>query len=205
MTKPQLVFLDIHMPDLDGLGVAETLVRSDAPPSIVFVTAFDQYAVKAFEVNALDYLLKPYDRDRFEQALTGRAQSLDTQSRNGPTRRHARPNSQGRTVRPTPAHPQRRAFVLRRHARDHASRVGRQQRRRPHRARRSRAARDARIARKRDSIPRSSRAFIARTSSTSTRSLKSIRGSTGTTRFSCATEPRSVEPPLRLQTSRLLK
>lgn len=79
MTKPQLVFLDIHMPDLDGLGVAETLVRSEAPPSIVFVTAFDQYAVKAFEVNALDYLLKPFDRERFESALTRARQSLETQ------------------------------------------------------------------------------------------------------------------------------
>jgi two-component system LytT family response regulator len=77
MTKPRLVFLDIHMPDLDGLGVAETLVRSDDPPSIVFVTAYDQYAVKAFEVSALDYLLKPYDRDRFEQALDRARRSID--------------------------------------------------------------------------------------------------------------------------------
>jgi two-component system LytT family response regulator len=77
MTKPQLVFLDINMPDLDGLGVAETLVRSEEPPSIVFVTAFNQYAVKAFEVNALDYLLKPYDQDRFEQALSRARKSLD--------------------------------------------------------------------------------------------------------------------------------
>lgn len=69
MTKPQLVFLDINMPDLDGLGVAEALARSESPPSIVFVTAFNQYAVKAFEVRALDYLLKPYDRDRFDRAL----------------------------------------------------------------------------------------------------------------------------------------
>jgi len=83
MTKPQLVFLDINMPDLDGLGVAETLVRSESPPSIVFVTAFDQYAVKAFEVNALDYLLKPYDKDRFESALTRARQSLDAQKDTG--------------------------------------------------------------------------------------------------------------------------
>ncbi|HEV3155504.1 MAG TPA: LytTR family DNA-binding domain-containing protein [Candidatus Baltobacteraceae bacterium] len=69
MTKPSVVFLDIHMPDLDGLGVAEALVRSERPPSIVFVTAFDRYAVKAFEVSALDYLLKPYDRERFDRAL----------------------------------------------------------------------------------------------------------------------------------------
>ncbi len=83
MTKPQLVFLDIHMPDLDGLGVAETLVRCEAPPSIVFVTAHDQYAVKAFEVRALDYLLKPYDRDRFEQALSKARSSLDAKPDTG--------------------------------------------------------------------------------------------------------------------------
>ncbi len=77
MTKPQLVFLDINMPDLDGLGVAETLTRGEEPPSIVFVTAFNQYAVKAFEMNALDYLLKPYDQDRFEQALSRARKSLD--------------------------------------------------------------------------------------------------------------------------------
>jgi len=78
ITKPQLLFLDIHMPDLDGLGVAETLVRTDQAPSIVFVTAFDQYAVKAFEVSALDYLLKPYDRERFEQALTRARAALES-------------------------------------------------------------------------------------------------------------------------------
>lgn len=69
MTKPRLVFLDIHMPDLDGLGVAESIVGAAEPPSIVFVTAFDRYAVKAFEVSALDYLLKPYDRERFDRTL----------------------------------------------------------------------------------------------------------------------------------------
>jgi two-component system, LytTR family, response regulator len=78
MTKPRLVFLDIHMPDLDGLGVAQALVRAEEPPSIVFVTAFDQYAVKAFEVSALDYLLKPYDKNRFEQALERARRSVDT-------------------------------------------------------------------------------------------------------------------------------
>jgi two-component system LytT family response regulator len=69
MTKPHLVFLDIHMPDLDGIGVAEALLGSRQPPVIVFVTAFDEYAVKAFELSALDYLLKPFDRERFERAL----------------------------------------------------------------------------------------------------------------------------------------
>jgi two-component system, LytTR family, response regulator len=69
MTRPAIVFLDIQMPDLDGLGVAEALSSTDAPPVIVFVTAFDRFALKAFEVQALDYLLKPYERERFEQAL----------------------------------------------------------------------------------------------------------------------------------------
>lgn len=69
MTKPELVFLDIRMPDLDGLGVAHAIAQTKKPPAIVFVTAFDQYAVDAFEVSALDYLLKPYDRVRFDRAL----------------------------------------------------------------------------------------------------------------------------------------
>jgi two-component system LytT family response regulator len=77
MTAPDLLFLDINMPDLDGIGVAETLARNERAPAIVFVTAFDQYAVKAFETNALDYLLKPYDRERFERALARARGSLD--------------------------------------------------------------------------------------------------------------------------------
>lgn len=81
MTKPRVVFLDIHMPDLDGLGVAEALARAEDPPSIVFVTAFDRYAVKAFEVSALDYLLKPYDKERFENALS-RARNASQQRPN---------------------------------------------------------------------------------------------------------------------------
>jgi len=68
-TAPDLVYLDIHMPGLDGLGVVEALARESRPPAIVFVTAHDHYAVKAFEVRALDYLLKPYDRERFERTL----------------------------------------------------------------------------------------------------------------------------------------
>ena len=67
-TSPDLVFLDVKMPELDGFGVLEALV--DVPlPAIVFVTAFDQFAVRAFEANAVDYLLKPFDRDRFETAF----------------------------------------------------------------------------------------------------------------------------------------
>jgi two-component system, LytTR family, response regulator len=65
---PDVAFLDIQMPGLSGLEVAAQLERSSAP-LIVFVTAFDEHAVKAFELNAVDYLLKPYDKDRLLRAL----------------------------------------------------------------------------------------------------------------------------------------
>jgi two-component system LytT family response regulator len=57
------------MPDLDGVGVAEALANAEHVPRIVFVTAFDGHAVRAFELGALDYLLKPFDRDRFDRTL----------------------------------------------------------------------------------------------------------------------------------------
>src|SRR5439155_6182482 len=56
------------MPGLDGLAVSE-LLGTGRPPLIIFVTAYDQYAVRAFKVHALDYLLKPFDQDRFEEAV----------------------------------------------------------------------------------------------------------------------------------------
>lgn len=67
-TQPNLVFLDIQMPELDGFEVVRRL-PSTARPCIVFVTAFDRYAVRAFEVEAMDYLLKPVDEERFLAAL----------------------------------------------------------------------------------------------------------------------------------------
>jgi two-component system, LytTR family, response regulator len=66
--KPDLVFLDVQMPECDGFDVLEMLGK-DLPPAVVFVTAFDQYALRAFEAGALDYLLKPFDNLRFERAL----------------------------------------------------------------------------------------------------------------------------------------
>ena len=66
--SPDLVFLDIQMPELDGFGVLES-IEAERLPAIVFVTAFDQYALKAFEFHALDYLLKPFDDARFDKAL----------------------------------------------------------------------------------------------------------------------------------------
>ncbi|MBS1851981.1 MAG: response regulator transcription factor [Acidobacteria bacterium] len=68
--NPDLVFLDVQMPGLDGFGVIKKLLDKKLPlPKIVFATAFDQYAVKAFEVNAVDYLLKPFDRKRVAQSV----------------------------------------------------------------------------------------------------------------------------------------
>ncbi len=66
--KPDLVFLDVQMPELDGFGVLEKLDRG-AMPAIIFVTAHDRFALRAFEVHALDYLLKPFDSARFKKAL----------------------------------------------------------------------------------------------------------------------------------------
>src|SRR6478672_10749756 len=68
--NPDLVFLDVQMPGLDGFGVIKKLLDKKVPlPKIVFATAFDQYAVKAFEVNAVDYLLKPFDKKRVAQSI----------------------------------------------------------------------------------------------------------------------------------------
>lgn len=66
--RPDIVFLDVQMPELDGFGVLAAL-EPDAAPVIVFVTAFDRYAVRAFDAHAVDYLLKPFDAARLERAL----------------------------------------------------------------------------------------------------------------------------------------
>jgi two-component system LytT family response regulator len=67
--RPDVAYLDIQMPGLNGLEVAAQL-EQDTAPLIVFVTAFDEHAVKAFDLNAIDYLLKPYDKDRLLRSLT---------------------------------------------------------------------------------------------------------------------------------------
>jgi two-component system LytT family response regulator/two-component system response regulator LytT len=70
--EPDVVFLDVQMPGLDGFAVLRKLLEKTGPetlPQIIFATAFDKYAVRAFEVNAVDYLLKPFDRARLVQAL----------------------------------------------------------------------------------------------------------------------------------------
>ena len=67
-SKPELVFLDVQMPECGGFDVLE-LLGGDLPPTIIFVTAYDEYALRAFEAGALDYLLKPFDDARFGRAL----------------------------------------------------------------------------------------------------------------------------------------
>lgn len=76
-TRPDLVFLDVQMPECDGFDVLEML-GPNVPPALIFVTAFDQYALKAFEAGALDYLLKPFGDDRFERALSRAKQKIES-------------------------------------------------------------------------------------------------------------------------------
>lgn len=64
--KPDLIFLDIQMPKINGFEMLELL---DQPPSVIFTTAFDEYAMKAFETHAIDYLLKPFSKERFDKAI----------------------------------------------------------------------------------------------------------------------------------------
>jgi two-component system LytT family response regulator len=79
--KPDLIFLDVQMPELDGFGVVAGL-EGEPMPAIIFVTAYDRFALRAFEVHALDYLLKPFDRERFQTALD-RARKLLQQRQTG--------------------------------------------------------------------------------------------------------------------------
>jgi two-component system LytT family response regulator len=74
-TKPDLMFLDVQMPECDGFDVLE-LLGAELPPTVVFVTAHDEYALRAFEAGALDYLLKPFDDDRFHRALNRAKEKL---------------------------------------------------------------------------------------------------------------------------------
>jgi len=73
--SPDLVFLDVQMPEMDGFEVIEA-VGVERMPRVIFVTAYDQYTLRAFEVHAFDYLLKPFDRDRFVKALNHAKSSL---------------------------------------------------------------------------------------------------------------------------------
>ena len=77
--SPDLVFLDIKMPGLDGIELARIVNRMPVPPFVVFVTAFEGYAVPAFELDALDYLVKPVNRERFGQTVQRAKKAISTQ------------------------------------------------------------------------------------------------------------------------------
>jgi two-component system LytT family response regulator len=93
-TQPDLLFLDVEMPECDGFDVLEML-GSDLPPAIVFVTAYDKYALRAFEAGALDYLLKPFDTARFERSLDRAKQRITQNKTSPPTRGHLTIKSAG--------------------------------------------------------------------------------------------------------------
>ncbi len=97
--RPDIVFLDVQMPDLDGFGVIENVEPSNgSAPVYVFVTAHDAHAIRAFEVHAVDYLLKPYDKERFAKAL---AHALQVVEQRGKANRGLEPLLQSlRSVRP---------------------------------------------------------------------------------------------------------
>jgi two-component system response regulator LytT len=79
---PDLVFLDVQMPGLDGFGVLKKLVeRKMKVPHVVFATAFDHYAVQAFDVNAVDYVLKPFDKPRIAKAIARARKMMETQTK----------------------------------------------------------------------------------------------------------------------------
>src|SRR5882762_6110617 len=103
---PNLIFLDIQMPELDGFAVLEA-INLEPMPVVVFVTAHDRFALRAFEVHAVDYLLKPFDRERFQNAL-GRA--LDQVKHRGDA---ARSEAQAAmlTEMPAPAKPVERLAI----------------------------------------------------------------------------------------------
>jgi two-component system, LytTR family, response regulator LytT len=78
--EPDLLFLDIEMPGLSGFKVVEQLISKDELPQVIFVTAYDQYAVKAFEVNAVDYILKPIEKSRLEKAVQRAKKQLESEA-----------------------------------------------------------------------------------------------------------------------------
>lgn len=113
---PDLVFLDVQMPGMDGFEMLSKL-RTPALPAIIFVTAFDDYALRAFEVHALDYLLKPYSRARFVDAFRHAREQLERESAAAADRRllgllaELRARESGGAAAPATAHEQERLVV----------------------------------------------------------------------------------------------
>jgi two-component system LytT family response regulator len=89
-TNPDLLLLDVHMPDMDGFDIVSALTasRQIRLPKIIFTTAHDQYAIRAFEINAIDYLLKPFTRERLKQAFDRAEQQIASSNENGGAKKH---------------------------------------------------------------------------------------------------------------------
>jgi len=89
-TNPDLILLDIHMPDMDGFDIISALAANEQVrlPKIIFTTAYDKYAIRAFEINAIDYLLKPFTRDRLRQAFQRAQEQLSVSHENGNGKKH---------------------------------------------------------------------------------------------------------------------
>ena len=125
---PDLVFLDVQMPGLDGFGVIEA-VGAERMPTVIFITAYDEYALRAFEVHALDYLLKPFGRERFQRNAEARARlaraSSCGRSRSPPARAGQRHQARSAAAR-SPGREVRRACLLPPHRRSRLDRSRRQ-------------------------------------------------------------------------------
>lgn len=78
--RPTLVFLDVQMPEMNGFEVLAALAQERRPQAVIFTTAYDQYAVDAFSVSAIDYLLKPFTRERFDQAVSRARERIETEN-----------------------------------------------------------------------------------------------------------------------------
>ena len=91
---PDLLLLDIAMPGLDGIGVARALAERRPSPAVIFITAFDQFAVAAFEVEAVDYLMKPVEPARLQRALQRGHDYLERRATKGPAQRSTSPHLQ---------------------------------------------------------------------------------------------------------------
>ena len=92
--SPDLLLLDIAMPGLDGIGVARSLAERTPSPAVIFITAFDQFAVAAFEIEAVDYLMKPVEPSRLQRALDRGRDYLERRETRGPARPSASPHLQ---------------------------------------------------------------------------------------------------------------
>jgi len=89
--RPDVIFLDIRMPGKTGIDVSAEILSKDSPPEIIFITAFDKYAIQAFELYALDYLLKPFDKQRFAQSIHRAEKALTHKRINGGDHETVRP------------------------------------------------------------------------------------------------------------------